>query len=146
MDHVGIDLHKRDSQICWLYETGEVREVRIRTTPERFEALFGGQAPAQILIEASTESEWVARHLERLGHVAVVVDPNYAPMYPRRRRRRRASRRPVATCQLTYPPSRRVDPIAGIGSVLGQRLAARRSSATIQSGVITGHRCRRSSG
>ena len=93
MDHVGIDLHKRDSQICWLHDTGEVREVRIRTTPERFEALFGGQAPAQILIEASTESEWVARYLERLGHVVVVVDPNYAPMYPRRRRRQKNDQR-----------------------------------------------------
>ena len=31
MDHVGIDVHKRDSQICILAEGGELIEQRIRT-------------------------------------------------------------------------------------------------------------------
>ena len=34
----------------------------------RFTAVSGGRPPARILLEASTESEWVARHLESLGH------------------------------------------------------------------------------
>jgi hypothetical protein len=34
-----------------------------------------------ILVEASTESEWVARCLEELGHEVVVADPNFALMY-----------------------------------------------------------------
>lgn len=93
MDHVGIDLHKRDSQICWLTEAGEIREQRIRTTRARFTEVFGGQTPAQILLEASTESEWVATHLESLGHTVVVADPGYAPMYPRRGRRQKNDRR-----------------------------------------------------
>lgn len=93
MDYVGIDLHKRDSQICWLTEAGEVREQRIRTTRARFTEVFGGLAPAQILLEASTESEWVAAHLESLGHEVVVADPGYAPMYPRRGRRQKNDRR-----------------------------------------------------
>jgi transposase len=93
VDHIGIDLHKRDSQICWLTEAGEVREQRIRTTRERFVEVFGGQSRAQILLEASTESEWVAQCLEALGHQVVVADPGYAPMYPRRGGRQKNDRR-----------------------------------------------------
>ena len=32
MDHIGIDLHKKDSQICIVGEEGELIERRIRTT------------------------------------------------------------------------------------------------------------------
>ena len=35
MDHIGIDVHKRESQICILGEGGELIEQRIRTEPER---------------------------------------------------------------------------------------------------------------
>ena len=76
MDHIGIDVHKRESQIYVLAETGEVIERRIRTEPERFAAVLGPWPPARVLIEASTESEWVARCLERLGHEVIVGDPN----------------------------------------------------------------------
>ena len=40
-----------------------------------------------MLLEASTESEWVACHLEALGLTVVLADPNYAPMYATRARR-----------------------------------------------------------
>ena len=83
MDYVGIDLHKRDSQMCWLTEDGEVREQRIRTTRERFVAVLGGRARARVLIEASTESEWVAQVVEELGHDAIVADPGDAVLVPR---------------------------------------------------------------
>ena len=36
MDHIGIDVHKRESQIYILAEEGEIIEQRIRTEPERF--------------------------------------------------------------------------------------------------------------
>jgi len=39
-DHIGIDIHKRESQICTLAEGGELIEQRIRTEPERFAAVF----------------------------------------------------------------------------------------------------------
>jgi hypothetical protein len=46
MDHTGIDVHKRDSQIYILAEGGEIIERRIRTEPERFDAVLGcGPAP-----------------------------------------------------------------------------------------------------
>jgi hypothetical protein len=63
MDHVGIDVHQRDSQIYILAEGGEIIEHRIRTEPERFAAVLGSRPRARILIEASTGSEWVARRL-----------------------------------------------------------------------------------
>jgi hypothetical protein len=43
MDHIGIDVHKRESQIYMLAEGGEVVEQRIRTEPERFAAVLGAR-------------------------------------------------------------------------------------------------------
>ena len=42
---------------------------------------------ARVLIEASTESEWVARYIEGLGHEVIVADPNIAAMYASRSRK-----------------------------------------------------------
>lgn len=64
MDHVGIDVHKKESQVCILTEEGEVVEARIATTRERFLEVLGGRPRCRILLEAATESEWVARFLE----------------------------------------------------------------------------------
>ena len=96
MDCIGIDVHKRESQIYILADTGEIQEVRIRTTRERFTAVLGNRTTARILLEAATESEWVAQCLELLGHEVIVADPNYAPMYPDRRRRVKTDRRDAA--------------------------------------------------
>jgi transposase len=97
VDHVGIDLHKRESQICIETELGEVIEKRIRTDRERFASVFAGRPRAKILLEAMTESEWVARCLEELGHEVVVADPNYAAMYATRSRRVKTDRRDAVT-------------------------------------------------
>jgi transposase len=50
----------------------------------------------RILLEASTEREWVAQPLETLGHEVVVADPTFAPMYSERSRRVKTDRRDVA--------------------------------------------------
>jgi transposase len=97
MDMIGIDLHKRESQLCILAEDGTVSERRIVTSRERFTAVLGGRATARVLVEASTESEWVARHLETLGHEVIVADPNYAPMYASRSRRVKTDKRDART-------------------------------------------------
>ena len=67
MDHIGMDVHERDSQIYILAAGGEVIEQRIRTKPERFGAVLGARPRARIVIEASIDSEWAARCLEALG-------------------------------------------------------------------------------
>jgi hypothetical protein len=112
MEHIGIDVHKNQSQICILTNEGELIEKRIVTERGRFAGVFGSRARARILIEASTESEWVARCLEALGHEVVVGDPNYSPMYGRRTRRvktdRRDARALAEACRSgTYRPAHR---------------------------------------
>jgi transposase len=97
MDMIGVDLHKRESQLCTLAPDGSVTEQRIVTSRERFTAVFGDRAPARILLEASTESEWVAQCLEALGHDVIVADPNYAPMYATRSRRVKTDKRDART-------------------------------------------------
>jgi len=97
VDFSGIDVHKRESQVCILAAEGEVIEKRIRTERERFAELLKGRGSARILIEASTESEWVARCLEELGHEVVVADPNFAPMYATRSRRVKTDKRDART-------------------------------------------------
>jgi hypothetical protein len=63
MDHSGIDVHKRESQIRIVADGGELIEQLIRTEPDRFAAVFGRRPRTRILIEASTDSEWVVRCL-----------------------------------------------------------------------------------
>ena len=93
MEHIGIDVHKRASQICILTPEGEMIERRIQGTREKFTAMFKDRPPARVLLEATTESEWVAQTIEQWGHGVIVADPNYAPMYPERRRRVKTDRR-----------------------------------------------------
>ena len=81
MQHCGFDLAKTASQICIRTEGGQLIERRIKTTREELTRFFADLARTCILIEAATESEWVAQHLESLGHEVVVADPNFAPMY-----------------------------------------------------------------
>jgi transposase len=73
MDHIGYDLGKVSSQICIITEDGQLIERRIKTDRASIAQLLGDCSPARILIEASTESEWVARYLEELGHDVIVA-------------------------------------------------------------------------
>src|SRR5262249_43759694 len=132
MDHIGIDVHKRESQICILAEGGELIEQRIRTEPERFAAVLGNRPRARILIEASTDSEWVARCLEGLGHKVIVADPNFAPMYATRTRKITTDRRDaraLADANLlgAYRPAHRLSDAQR--QVRGRLGSVRRSSA-----------------
>jgi Transposase and inactivated derivatives len=97
MEYGAIDLHTKESEIRIIDERGAVRfERRIATTRSRLTDVFGSRAPLRILLESGTGSEWVAQHLEALGHAVVVADPNYAPMYGHRQRRIKTDRRDVA--------------------------------------------------
>jgi hypothetical protein len=59
--------HKKESQVRIVMADGEVLDRRMLTTRDRLTAVFWGRPQARILIEASTESEWVAQHLETWG-------------------------------------------------------------------------------
>ena len=97
MEIIGLDLHKRESQLCIQAEDGTIHERRLATSRDRFAAVLGARPRARILLEATTESEWVARHLEGLGHEVIVADPNYAPMYANRSRRTKTDKRDART-------------------------------------------------
>ena len=90
---IGLDRRKRASQRSINADDGTITDRRIATHRERFTAVLGERPRARILLEASTESEWVARHLESLGHEVIVADPNYAPMYANRSRRTKTDKR-----------------------------------------------------
>lgn len=112
MDYIGIDLHKVSSQVCILTADGELIERRIKTDKIAFYQLLAGRRLARILVEASTESEWVACYLETLGHEVIVADPNFAPMYATRDKRIKTDKRDARTlceaCKLgAYPPAHR---------------------------------------
>jgi hypothetical protein len=77
---IGIDVHKNQSQICLFTATGVVLHQRIHPQQQRFATVFAERPTARILIEASTESAWVAQCLEELEHEVIVADPNYVPM------------------------------------------------------------------
>ena len=127
MDYIGIDLHTRESQICIVTDQGELIEQTIHTSRHRFTAVLGARPHARVLLEASTESEWVAQTIEGIGHEVIVADPNYAPMYPERRRRVKTNRRDARTlataCQLgAYRPAHRV---SAAQRVIRQQLTVR---------------------
>jgi transposase len=78
VEHIGIDVHKNQSQVCILTAEAELIEKRIRTDRNRFAAVLGSRPP---------------RCLEAHGHEVIVADPNYAPMYAHRTRRVKTDRR-----------------------------------------------------
>lgn len=100
MEKIGIDVHKVASQVCIRTDAGAFVEQRIATTRAAFAKYLGGCSRARVLMEASTESEWVARCLEALGHEVIVADPNFAPMYATRSRKIKTDRRDArALCE-----------------------------------------------
>jgi transposase len=75
VEHCGIDLHNKSSEVNVLDEAGEVSErARIPTTEKAFRRWFGGREPMRICIEASGLSPWVARLLRDLGHEVIVAN------------------------------------------------------------------------
>jgi len=100
MEMIGLDLHKRESQLCIQDAEGVFTERRIVTGRGSFAALFAGRPRARVLLEASTESEWVARYLESLGHEVIVADPGFAPMYATRSKKVKTDKRDArALCE-----------------------------------------------
>ena len=112
MDHIGMDLGKKESQIAIITEAGELVEKRMRTERERLRQFFAERPKAKVLLEASTSSEWVGRVLDEVGHEVIVADPNYAPMYAQRSRRVKTDKRDALAlaeaCKLgAYRPAHR---------------------------------------
>ncbi len=52
MDTIGLDLDRRESQLCILAEDGTMVERRIVTSGDQFTAVLGHIAKARILLES----------------------------------------------------------------------------------------------
>jgi transposase len=75
VEHCGIDLHLKSSEVNLLDEAGAVSErAGIPTTETSFRRWFGGREGMRICIEASGLSPWVARLLSELGHEVIVAN------------------------------------------------------------------------
>lgn len=115
-----------------------VRHQRVLTTRERLVTAFSGVGPIRILVEASTESEWVAQALEDGGHAVIVADPNYGPMYGTLRRRVKTDDRDVtALCEANRRGwYRAVHRVSRAQRTLRQRLGVRRQLVRMRSSLI----------
>lgn len=92
--YLGMDVHKVHTQICVLDDEAKVlTQLRICTRRDALTKHLSAYAGAQALIEASTESEWVAKHLESLGVQVVLADPNYLAMYASRGAHKKTDKR-----------------------------------------------------
>lgn len=92
MEHAAIDLGRPYSWLCWL-EKGTKAFRRLRLTKPELDRWFKDRVRMRVLIESSTESEWVAQHLESRGHEVIVADPNFEPMYGRKRKKIKTDKR-----------------------------------------------------
>lgn len=76
MEHCGIDLHTKSSEVAIIDEGGELCEKgQIPTTEASFVRYFGRREPMVICIEAGGVSAWAQRVLTSLGHEVVVANP-----------------------------------------------------------------------
>jgi transposase len=76
VEHFGIDLHQKHSEICGLDAEGRVKyQHRIATTEAGLRRVFGRRKPCRVVIESGCQTAWAARLLEEMGHQVVVVNP-----------------------------------------------------------------------
>ena len=81
MEHCGIDVHQKASEICVVGEDGEVMErTRVPTRREALKRYFGVQPRMRVVMEAGGSSQWVSRVIEECGHEVVVCAPRRVRM------------------------------------------------------------------
>lgn len=139
MEYGAIDLHLRRSQFRIVQADGTlVKQGKFDTTRAELTRVFGDRPRLRLLLESSTESEWVAQHLEALGHEVIVADPNYAPMYGARSRKVKTDGRDTAAltdaCRLGI--FRRAHRVSAAQRARRQQLRVRRHLVRMRSGSI----------
>ena len=115
-----------------------VRHQRVLTTRERLVTRVRGLGAVRILVEASTESEWVAQALEDAGYAVIVADPNYGPMYGTLRRRVKTDDRDVEALAEANRRGwyRAMHRVSRAQRTLRQRLGVRRQLVRMRSSLI----------
>ncbi len=73
---IGIDLGDRESTYCLLDENGDILDQgSVQMNRMAFTELFGDWPAVRAVLEASCQSQWVARCLEEMGHEVIVANP-----------------------------------------------------------------------
>ena len=73
---IGVDLGDKVSRYAILSRSGEViEEGQFRNRPESIREHFGAMPRARVALEAGTQSAWIAREFEQLGHEVIVANP-----------------------------------------------------------------------
>lgn len=139
MEYGAIDLHLRRSVFRIEDVTGGlVAEGRIDTSQADLTRIFGARAPMPVLVESSTDSEWVAVLLESFGHEVIVADPSYLPMYGARQRRVKTDQRDVralvTACRQGH--YRRAHRVSASTRTLRQELRVRRHLVQMRTQTI----------
>jgi transposase len=76
VEHCGIDLHMKSSEVVVLDEQGrEAERSRIPTTEASLRRWFAERQRMRICIEASGQSAWIERILRECGHEVIVANP-----------------------------------------------------------------------
>jgi transposase len=139
MEYGAIDLHLRRSVFRIEDESGVlVAEGRCDTTRAGLTRIFGGRSPMSVLLESSTDSEWVAALLESCGHDVIVADPRYLPMYGARQRKVKTDHRDVralvTACRQGH--YRRAHRVASTTRAIRQELRVRRHLVQMRTQTI----------
>lgn len=76
MEHVGIDVHQKYSEVCVVSDSGQVvLRDRISTTESRFRRFFRARKASRVILECGPLTPWVYRLLLELVEEVVVVNP-----------------------------------------------------------------------
>src|SRR3954447_19438939 len=76
VEHFGIDLHQKHSEICGLEASGKVKiQERVATSEAGLRKVFGKRKSCRVVLESGGQSSWAARVLGEMGHEVVVVNP-----------------------------------------------------------------------
>ncbi len=75
MEHFGMDLHSKTSEIVGFSAGSMILQKSIRTTERHLRQVFGRRPSGRTLLECGCQSTWAYRILRDLGHDVVVVNP-----------------------------------------------------------------------
>lgn len=83
---IGLDLSDKTGTWCAMDEAGELRRGIVALQRAGLSELLEGAPRSRVVLEAGTQTRWVAQEIERCGHEAAVVSASILPR-PKRRRK-----------------------------------------------------------
>jgi transposase len=75
MIHVGVDLHRRVSQVAVMTEAGDITQHRLVNDPATVRGFFADLPPARVAVEATGTWWWFTDLVQELAHHPVLSHP-----------------------------------------------------------------------